>query len=221
MPAPVSRRELMVLGGLLGAGGLALLAARAARPVGIEAGLTPVVRAARAEPGPEAGNPEGDLLFLVFTDFNCGACRRAHPEMMAAVAADGGVRLRFLDWPIFGADSKAAARIAIAADAQGLYLPVHAALMAGPRADAAAAEAALAAAGGDVARLRQTLANEGAAIDARLARHRAHAFALGLGGTPGHLVGTLLVRGGQSQRVFARAIRQARESADGLPRAGN
>jgi protein-disulfide isomerase len=176
----------------------------------VDAGLTPVVRAARAEPGPEAGNPTGDLLFLVFTDYNCGACRTAHPDMMAAVEADGGVKLRFLDWPIFGEDSRGAARVAIAADAQGRYLAVHQALMTGGRADAAAAEAALAAAGGDVDRARAMLAANGGAIDRQLDRHRLHAFALGLGGTPGHLVGTVVVRGAVSRRDFGRAIRQAR-----------
>jgi protein-disulfide isomerase len=210
-PRPsLGRRDLLVLGGLLSAGGLALMAARLTRPVGIEAGLTPVVRKAQAEPGPEAGNPAGDLLFLVFTDFNCGACRAAHPDMMAAVEADGQVRLRFLDWPVFGADSIAAARAAIAADAQGLYLAVHGALMRGGRADGDAAEAALEAAGGDVAQLRRTLATQGEGIDRQLARNRLHAFGLGLGGTPGHLIGTVLVRGAVSERQFARAIRQAR-----------
>lgn len=209
---PIGRRDALVLGGLLGGGGLALLAARSMRPVGIEAGLTPVVRAAQMEPGPEAGNPAGDLLFLVFTDFNCSACRKAHPEMMAAIEADGRVKLRFLDWPIFGDASREAARGAIAADSQGRYLAVHRALMAGGRADGAAAEAALEAAGGDVAQLRATLAGEGELIDAQLARHRLHAFALGLGGTPGHLIGTVLVRGAVSRRDFSRAIRQARAS---------
>jgi protein-disulfide isomerase len=210
-PRPaLGRRDLLVLGGLLSAGGLALMAARLSRPVGIDAGLTPVVRAAQAEPGPEAGNPAGDVLFIVFTDFNCGACRASHPDMMAAVEGDGRVRLRFLDWPIFGEDSAAAARAAIAADAQGKYLAVHRALMKGGRADGAAAEAALDAAGGDVDRLRATLATEGARIDQQLARHRLHAFALGLGGTPGHLVGTVVVRGAVSERQFARAIQQAR-----------
>lgn len=206
----LGRRDALVLGGLLGAGGVALLAARLSRPVGVDAGLTPVVRAARAEPGPEGGNPAGDLLFLVFTDFNCGACRTAHPDMMAAVEADGGVKLRFLDWPIFGEASRAAARVAIAADVQGKYLAVHRALMTGGRADAAAAEAALAAAGGDVDQARATLAANGAAIDRQFDRHRLHAFALGLGGTPGHLVGTVVVRGAVSRRDFGRAIRQAR-----------
>jgi protein-disulfide isomerase len=208
--APIGRRDALVLGGLLGMGGAALLAARLSKPVGVDAGLTPVVRAAQAEPGPEAGNPQGDVLFLAFSDFNCGACRTAHPAMMAAVEADGGVRLRFLDWPIFGNESREAARAAIAADAQGKYLAVHSALMAGGRADAERAEAALAAAGGDVKALRATLAATGGQIDEQLARHRLHAFALGLGGTPGHLVGTVLVRGAVSERDFGRAIRRAR-----------
>jgi protein-disulfide isomerase len=208
--ARFSRRDLLVLGGLVGAAGATLLAVRAMRPVGDLLEPTPAVRAAQAEPGPEAGNPAGDLTMLVFTDFNCGACRSTHPAMMAAVAADGGVKLRFLDWPVFGDDSKAAARAALAADVQGLYLPVHRALMQGGRADGAAAEAAVAAAGGDVARLRATLATDGACIDGALARNRFHAFALGLEGTPSHLIGRLRVQGGLSESAFGRAFAVAR-----------
>lgn len=210
-PPLLQRRETLVLAGLLGAGGVTLAALRHFRPVGQPLGPTPVVQAALAEPGPEAGNPAGDVTIIVFTDFNCGACRIAHPDMMAAVEEDGMVRLRFLDWPIFGEDSRAAARAAIAADAQGLYLPLHKALMQAGRADATAAESALAAAGGSVDKLRAALTARSAEIDARLARTAGHAFALGLGGTPGHLVGRVLVRGAVSRREFARAIRQARD----------
>ncbi|WP_199554674.1 thioredoxin domain-containing protein [Sandaracinobacteroides hominis] len=206
----LQRREALVLAGLFGAAGLSLAAVRHFQPVGRELELTPVVTAALAEPGPEAGNPRGDVTFLVFTDFNCAACRIAHPPMLEAVEEDGRVRLRFLDWPIFGADSRAAARMAIAADAQGLYLPVHTSLMQGGRADAAAAEKAIAAAGGDVELLYRRLASAGAVIDAALVRNARHAFALGLGGTPGHLIDRVLVRGAVSRREFARAIRQAR-----------
>lgn len=163
-----------------------------------------------AEPGPEAGAPGGDLLLVVFTDFNCAACRRAHPVMMAAVHADGGVRLRIHDWPIFGADSRAAARVALAADAQGLYLPVHQALMRGGRADAAAAEATVIAVGGQADRLRATLSANGPAIDGRLSRTAFHAFSLGLRGTPSHLVGRLLLEGAVSERTFRRAFEAAR-----------
>lgn len=210
-PPLLQRRETLVLAGLLGAGGVTLATLRHFRPVGQPLGLTPVVQAALSEPGPEAGNPAGDVTMIVFTDFNCGACRIAHPDMMAAVEEDGMVRLRFLDWPIFGEDSRAAARAAIAADAQGLYLPLHKALMQAGHADATAAESALAAAGGSVDKLRAALTAQSAEIDARLARNARHAFALGLGGTPGHLVGRLLVRGAVSRREFAHAIRQARD----------
>ena len=209
---PVSRRELAVLGGMLGAGALGMALFRRAQPVGIVVAESPVLAAARAEPGPEAGNPNGDVTMLVFSDFNCGACRIAHPDMLQAVAADGHVKLRYLDWPIFGDDSRAAARGAIAAAAQGLYQPVHTALMQGGRADGAAAEAALEAAGGDVARLRATLETDGARIDGQISRNTHHAFALGLGGTPGHLIDRVLVRGAVSTADFRRAIERARKA---------
>jgi protein-disulfide isomerase len=204
---------MLVLGGLLATGGLVAVAARQLRPFGTEVGLTPVVRAAMAEPAPTGGNPEGDVTLAVFTDYNCPACRLAHPEMIAAVKADGAVRLKYMDWPIFGEDSRAAARAAIAADAQGLYAKVHAALMQGGRADADAARAALVAAGGDADLLRSELLDAGSRIDGQLSRFALHAFALGLGGTPGHLIGTVLLKGAADTRAFRRAIDRARKAA--------
>lgn len=209
----VSRREALVLGGLLGAAGGGLVIARALGPRWRELPGSPVLRAAQAQPGPTAGNPDGDLLVLLFTDFNCSACRTAHPALMAAIRADAAVTLRFLDWPVFGDGSRAAARTALAADAQGLYLPVHSALMRGGRADSRAAEAALVAAGGDTAKLRQTLASDGPRIDGQLSRNAFHAFSLGLRGTPSHVVGRLLLEGAQSERTFHRAFAAARTAA--------
>ena len=213
MPAPanVSRREWLTLGGLVGAALLGTATLHRLRPVGDVAEDSPVLQAARAARGPEAGNPNGSVTLIVFTDFNCPACRLAHPAMLAAAKADGDTRLRFLDWPIFGDDSRAAAKIAMAADAQGLYLPVHSALMRGGRADAAAAEQALLAAGGDLRQLRHTLEQQGSRIEGELSRNALHAFGLGLGGTPGHLVGRLLLRGAASTSEFRRAIARARK----------
>lgn len=209
-PPRLARREALALAGLLGAGGLVLLATRAARPVGETLAPSPTLDAVRAEIRPQAGPEDADLELLVFTDYNCGACRIAHPDMMAAVRADGAVRIRFFDWPIFGEDSRAAARGALAADVQGLYPAVHARLMTGGRADGRAAQDAVEAAGGDVGRLRATLAEDSARLDGILARNAFHGFSLGLGGTPAHLIGRLLVRGAVSERDFRRAFEQAR-----------
>jgi protein-disulfide isomerase len=208
----MNRRDMLVLGGLVGAGGLATWALRAFRPLGTLLGPTPVVTAVEGQPLPTGGNLGGRLSLTVFTDYNCPICRAAHPDMLAAVGADADVKLRYLDWPVFGADSEAAARAALGADFQGLYAPVHDALMRGGRADGAAAEQALAAAGGDVARLRATLAAEGPALEARLARHAFLAFSLGLAGTPSYLIGSLLVQGALDERAFARAFQNARRA---------
>ncbi len=207
-----SRRELLVLGGFLAVGAGGGWVVQRLRPPGTLAGWTAVVRAAHAEPAPVGGNPAGDLSLLLFTDFNCGACRRAHGPMMRAIAADGGVRLAYMDWPIFGADSRAAALVAQAADAQGLTAAVHAAMMQGPRADGPGAEAALAQAGGDVAALRAMLADEAPALMARLSRYAFHAFSLGLAGTPGHLAGPVLLPGAHDERGFRRAFDRARRA---------
>jgi len=199
--------------GLLGAGGLTMAAVRALRPVGADVGMTQVVRAVLDDDVPQGGNPRGDLTMAVFTDYNCSACRIAHPEMMAAVEADGGVRLRYFDWPIFGDASREAARFAIAADRQGLYPQVHAALLSGGRADAGMARAALEAAGGDAALQAQTVQDDAARIEGRLSRNAFHAFSLGLGGTPGHLIGPVLVRGAVGAWDFGRAFAQARSAS--------
>ncbi len=210
-PPVVSRRELAVLGGLLGVGTVAILAARRLAPLGPVVGMTPVVAAIYADrQAPVGGNPRGDVTLFVWTDFNCPACRRSHPDMLAAVQADGGTRLVYRDWPIFGQESEAAARHAIAAARQGLYAAVHDRLMQGGRANAGAAEAATAAAGGSVERLRADVVALAPVMDAMLARHAREAFALGLGGTPGHMVGTILLKGARPERDFARAIRLAR-----------
>ena len=49
--------------------------------------------------------------------------------MRKAVARDGNIRLVYKDWPIFGAQSERAAKVALAADRQGIYPSVHHALM--------------------------------------------------------------------------------------------
>jgi protein-disulfide isomerase len=209
---PIGRRDLLVLGGLLGTAGLAIVASRRLAPLGPDAGNTPIVRAILADTeAPVGGNPAGDVTFAVWTDFNCGACRRAHSAMMAAVEADGMTRLSFRDWPIFGDDSRGAARVTIAAALQGLYPRVHGTLMRGGRADAAAAVAAVGALGGDTDRLAADLDRHALRIDSMLARHAGEAFGLGLGGTPGHLVQRILLKGARPERDFRRAIRQARD----------
>jgi protein-disulfide isomerase len=60
-----------------------------------------------------------------FFDYNCGYCRRALTDVVKLTNDDGKVRLVLKELPIFGEDSEAAAKIALAADKQGKYFEMH------------------------------------------------------------------------------------------------
>ncbi len=81
---------------------------------------------------PVGGNPKGDVTIVAFLDYNCPFCKKATPALDKVVAADGGVRLVYKDWPILAESSVDGARMALAAKCQGKYLQAHAALMAVP-----------------------------------------------------------------------------------------
>ncbi|XSG82783.1 MAG: DsbA family protein [Methyloligella sp. ZOD6] len=75
-----------------------------------------------------AGDPDGDVPVVLFTDFNCPDCRQAEPAIERLVTEKNGVQLIVKQLPVLGRDSEIAARIALAADAQGKYWPLHTAL---------------------------------------------------------------------------------------------
>ncbi len=162
---------------------------------------------------PRSGPPGADLSVAVFTDYRCPACRRADPEMQRAVEADGAVTVVYKDWPLFGERSNRAARVALASVAQGIYPAVHHAFMAAPNLDERTLRAVVEHAGGDWAKLEDDLRRGAAAIEEQLARNARQAFALGLGGTPGYLIGPLQVRGALDEGEFRAAFDAARSSA--------
>lgn len=188
-------------------------------PVGRDVGDNPVVRSLlRDRQVPSSGAADPTLTLVVFTDYQCPACRLAAPAMEAAVASDGQVRVLYRDWPIFGPASERAARIALAADRQGVYPPLHRLLMGErrPLDDRVLAEAVVAA-GGDWNRVQADLRRYDTAITAQLGRTRDAARRLGLAGTPSYLVGPLLVEGAMDEACFRRAFPAARKAIASAP----
>jgi protein-disulfide isomerase len=160
---------------------------------------------------PAIGPERASLRLAVFSDYRCPACRHGVAALNAAVAGDGDVRLLFKDWPIFGAPSVRAARVALSAARQGIYPRLHHILMTGAgRLDAAALRGAVGAAGGDWTRVEADLAAHGTEIDAQLTRHAAEAASIALPGTPGYLAGSLLVVGVIDEAAFGRLFSAAR-----------
>lgn len=156
--------------------------------------------------------PRGhDVTIVVFSDYQCGYCRRFSPTLDALMASDAKVRVVYRDWPILGGGSGPAARAAIAASFQGKHLAFHRALIAqSGRLDPTKIRAAADAAGVDWTRLQRDQVKRRADIDALLARTNDHVRTLGLTGTPGMMVGPYLVPGLVDLPTLKRAVAQAR-----------
>lgn len=176
---------------------------------------SPVVMAVLHDAGsPAVGNPAADVTIVVFTDYRCPICRGTDPALAAALHADPHLLVIYKDWPIFGEASRYAARVALAAQRQGLYGAAHDALMTTRRPlDRAAVRDVVTAAGVDWPRVEADLAANGDEIDAQLKRHAFQAWSLGIEGTPAYLIGPNLYRGGLGGPALRRAIVRAREAS--------
>lgn len=208
----ISKRELTQLAVAIGLGLVVTVGLKLARPVGQDVGENSAAKEILQDRrAPRLESPGADVTMVVFTDYQCPACKLADPAMEAAVRADGRVRIVFRDWPIFGARSEYAARVALATDRQGIYLVVHSRLMAERRRlDDAVVRENVEAAGGNWSKIQLELQRQPPEIARQLVSNSADAFRLGLDGTPSYLVGPILVRGGMDERGFRRAFAAAR-----------
>ncbi len=75
------------------------------------------------------GNPDGDVTIVEFSDYNCPYCKRAYSDVEKLIKSDKNIRVVMKEFPIFGERSESAARVAIAAQKQGRYMELHAAMM--------------------------------------------------------------------------------------------
>ncbi len=208
----LTRRELVQLGVVVASGVAMSGGLRFFKSVGRDLGMTPAVAALLADSdAPVGGNPVGDVTIVVYTDYHCPACRVANHALQSILASDSGVRVMFKDWPIFGEPSRQAARWAIASAEQGIYVRVHDLLMRSlGQIDQSVVESAVQTARGECAQLDNTLKESGSRIDKMLVRHASEAFSLGLRGTPGFLVGSVLVNGLLTEPEFENLVADAR-----------
>ena len=78
---------------------------------------------------PEIGNPKARLSVVEFYDTRCPYCREMRPELTALAQRDPDVRVVFKDIPILGPNSVVEARALLAAQRQGGYEAMQAAIM--------------------------------------------------------------------------------------------
>jgi protein-disulfide isomerase len=141
-----------------------------------------------------AGNPNGDVSLVEFFDYNCTYCRRALPYVVKLVNEDGKVRLVLKELPIFGLDSEAAAKLALASNKQGKYFEMHQKLFSEPgKADKDKALRVAKELGLDVDKLQKDA--EGTDIEKALDEAKDLAQKLNLQGTPLYVIGDQVIAG--------------------------
>ena len=60
------------------------------------------------------GNPNGNVTFVEFFDYNCGYCKRAMSDMLTLLKNDSKLKVVLKEFPVLGPGSVEAARVAVA-----------------------------------------------------------------------------------------------------------
>jgi protein-disulfide isomerase len=159
------------------------------------------------------GNPQGDVTFVEFFDYNCGYCKRAMGDMLDMMKNDPKLRVVLKEFPVLGPGSIEAARVAVAVRMQDKtgkkYLEFHQKLLGGRgQADKARAMAVAKDVGFDMARLERDIAGD--EVKATLEESFKLAEKLGLNGTPSYVIGNNVVVGAVGLEALKEKVNTAR-----------
>jgi protein-disulfide isomerase len=160
------------------------------------------------------GNPQGDVTFVEFFDYNCGYCKRALTDMVELMGKDPKLKVVLKEFPVLGPSSVEAAQVAVAVRMQDKtgkkYLEFHQKLLGGRgQVDKAKAIAAAKEVGLDIARLEKDLKSE--EVAKTLEESMKLAEALGLNGTPSYVIGNEVVIGAVGLAALSQKIQAARQ----------
>lgn len=142
------------------------------------------------------GNPNGNVTFVEFFDYNCGYCKRALRDMLTLLKDDPNLKVVLKEFPVLGPGSVEAARVAVAVRMQApkKYLEFHTKLLGGRgHADTARALAVAKEIGLDMNRLQKDMKSP--EVQKTLHQDFKLAEALGLNGTPSYVIGDNVIVG--------------------------
>ncbi len=163
----------------------------------------------RAAGDPTAGNPEGRVTIVEFYDVRCPYCRRMLSVEADLLRRNADVKVIYKDIPILGPGSVIGARAVLAAQKQGAYSPLRAALMGGP-ADVTteSVKAAAERLGLDWPRLQRDM--DDPSVTARIDANLALARTLSIEGTPAYVIGGKMIPGAVELSELQTAVAGAR-----------
>jgi len=166
----------------------------------------------RRADAPVVGNPKGDVTVVEFFDYNCGFCKRGFPDLAKLIENDKNVRVVFKELPILSEGSMEAARVALAAKAQGKYWELHRELMSTK--GSVNGEVALKAAGKlglDVAKLKEDMKSP--EVSKEIETVRTLAQKMGINGTPHYLIAEKSIAGAPED-LYEQLAARVKETRD-------
>jgi protein-disulfide isomerase len=157
-----------------------------------------------------AGNSSGSVTMVEFFDYNCGYCKRAFPDVMKMIQADGDLKLVMKEFPILGPGSVYAARAALASRKQDKYWEYHLALLGHDgRIDEATADEIARSVGLDVAKLKTDMKSDD--VTRVIQRNMMLAEALRIEGTPAFIIDDVLIPGAVGFDALAATVKSVRD----------
>ncbi|MFD8825212.1 DsbA family protein [Streptomyces sp. NPDC059605] len=193
-----------------------------------DAGVYPeLAKLARRDAGDKLaqGRADAPVVLIEYADFKCGYCgkfaRDTEPALVKKYVENGTLRIEWRNFPIFGAESEAAARAAWAAGQQGRFWQFHAAAYAEgakekgfgeDRLKELARQAGVA----DLARFARDA--DSSAASAAVGKDQEQGYGIGATSTPSFLINGRPIAGAQPLETFTEVIdaaaKQARRTED-------
>lgn len=210
-----------------GAGSSSVVAGVTADP---EEGVYPeLAKLARRDAGDKLalGRADAPVVLIEYADFKCGYCgkfaRDTEPALVKKYVDAGTLRIEWRNFPIFGAESEAAARASWAAGQQNRFWEFHRAAYAeGAKEKGFGTDRLKALAGQagvpDLDRFVRDM--DGAAAAAAVSEDQEQGYGIGATSTPSFLINGRPIAGAQPSETFTRAIEEAADRAKNLGNAG-
>jgi len=159
---------------------------------------------------PIGGNPQGNVSLVEFFDYRCPYCKQMEPTIQALIKEDGKLRIVYKEFPILGPVSVYASRVAIASRKQGKYEEFRSQMIAAKgNIDQETVLKTAAASGLDLDKLKTDMAAPD--VDKIIQRNFALAEALNIDGTPGLVVGNVVIEGAADLDEMRKRIAAARK----------
>jgi protein-disulfide isomerase len=159
------------------------------------------------------GNPNGNVTFVEFFDYNCGYCKGAMGDMLSLMKNDSNLKIVLKEFPVLGEGSVEAAHVAVAVRMQDKtgkkYLEFHQKLLGGRgHADGARALAVAKEVGLDMDRLQKDMKSP--EVEKTIQQDLKLAEALGLNGTPSYVIGDNVIVGAIGLKGLKENVNTAR-----------